>query len=182
MNSTLPSVAASPLWARALPPGPDPRAQLGAMYATRPGFYLLAGPDWNGQTLQGITQVFQCPTRTGFVAPRVFQDDTPQDKRAIQEVLRGINMYPLAQFDGRMQTTDWSKLPHVPAPQEGDTETRWVLPEKFVDELGAVLAAAQADPAIKQAMTEGAQESDKDLVEPLFQFRNQAKFHAGINY
>jgi hypothetical protein len=170
----------------------DGFAQLGAMYGTRPGFYLLAGPDGHGDMPKGITQVFHCPTRTGFVIPRVFQDDTAQDKRAIQEVLPGIATYPLAQFDGRMKTTDWSKLPHVPAPDEGDAETRWVLPEKFVDELAAVLAdapplpgeearyaqvlavlaAARADPQIKQAMTAGAQEADQELVEPLFQFRN----------
>ena len=34
-----------------------------------------------------------------------------------------------------------------------------------------VLAAAKADPKIKEAMTEGAQEAEED-VEPLFQFRN----------
>jgi hypothetical protein len=170
----------------------DGFAQLGKMYGTTPGFYLLAGPDWHGDVPKGITQVFRCPTSTGIVIPRVFQDDTPEDKRAIQEVLPGVNMYALAQFDGRMKLTDWAKLPRVPASNDGDAETRWVVPEKFVDELAAVLAdasplpgeearyaqvlavlaAAAADPAIKQAMSEGAQEADEQLVEPLFQFRN----------
>ena len=36
----------------------------------------------------------------------------------------------------------------------------------------AVLAAAKADPEIKRAMTQGAQDADEELVEPLFQFRN----------
>ena len=36
----------------------------------------------------------------------------------------------------------------------------------------AVVTAARNNPAIKQAMTEGAKEADEKLVKPLFQFRN----------
>jgi hypothetical protein len=32
------------------------------------------------------------PSNTGVVAPRVAQDDTPEDKRAIQSVLTGVMM------------------------------------------------------------------------------------------
>ena len=31
--------------------------------------------------------MFRASTNTDFVAPRVFQEDTPQDKRAVQRVL-----------------------------------------------------------------------------------------------
>ena len=93
----------------------DSFVQLGKMYGTRPGFYLLVGPNWRGDVPKGITKVFRSPTNTGFVAPRVFQDDTPEDKRAIQGVLPQIMMYPLAEYDGRMKSTDWSKLKKVPA-------------------------------------------------------------------
>src|SRR5215469_15645683 len=89
----------------------DSFADLGAMYGTKPGFYLLVGPDWNGKVPAGITGVFRSKTNTGFVAPRVFQDDTPEDKRAVQSVLSGIDMYPLSMFDGKMKTQDWTKLP-----------------------------------------------------------------------
>jgi hypothetical protein len=64
----------------------DSFVQLGKMYGTTPGFYLLAGPNWRGDVPKGITKVFHATTSTGFVAPRVFQDDTPADKRAIQGV------------------------------------------------------------------------------------------------
>jgi hypothetical protein len=170
----------------------DGFAQLGKMYGTTPGFYLLAGRDWHGEVPKGIINVFQCPTNTGVVIPRVFQDDTAEDKRAIQDVLPGIGMYPLAQYDGKMKTTNWAKLPRVPYPEKGEAETKWVLPEKFFDELPSVLAdapplpgeearyaqvlavvaAAQADPKLKTAMIEAAAEADEQLVEPLFQFRN----------
>jgi hypothetical protein len=73
----------------------DSFVQLGKMYRATPGFYLLAGPNWRGEVPKGITRVFQASTNTGPAAPRVFQDDTPEDKRAIQSVLTGIVMYPL---------------------------------------------------------------------------------------
>ena len=170
----------------------DSFAQIGKMYGTTPGFYLLVGPNWKGEVPKGITRVFRSTTNSGLVAPRIFQDDTPDDKRAIQSVLTGITMYPLAEYDGRMKSTDWANLKRVPAAESGDTETPWVVPDKFVDELAAVFAdappmpgeearyaqvlavleAAKNDPKIKQAMTDGAKEADVELVKPLFDFRN----------
>jgi hypothetical protein len=64
----------------------DSFANLGAMYDSKPGFYLLVGRDWNGDVPPGITQLFRAKTNTGVVGPRIFQDDTPEDKRAIQNV------------------------------------------------------------------------------------------------
>ncbi|WP_081881611.1 DUF1254 domain-containing protein [Bosea sp. LC85] len=170
----------------------DSFVQLGRMYGTTPGFYLLAGPNWQGNVPKGITRMFRASTGTGLVAPRVFQDDTPDDKRAIQKVLTGIVMYPLAEYDGRMKTMGWSTLPKVPGAPHGEEETRWVFPEKFFDELPAVLtdapplpgeearyaqvlavlAAAQDQPNLKQAMIEAARDAEEKLVNPLFQFRN----------
>jgi hypothetical protein len=62
----------------------DSFVQLGKMYGATPGFYLLVGPHWNGEVPKGITKVFRSSTNTGLVAPRVAQNDTPEDKRAIQ--------------------------------------------------------------------------------------------------
>jgi hypothetical protein len=170
----------------------DSFVQLGKMYGTVPGFYLLAGPNWNGEVPKGITRVFRASSNTGLIAPRIFQDDTPEDKLAIQGVLTGIAMYPLAEYDGRMKVMEWSKLPKVPGAPPGEEETRWVFPEKFFDELPVVLAdapplpgeearyaqvlavltAAKDDPKIKQAMIEAAKDAEEKLVNPLFQFRN----------
>jgi hypothetical protein len=170
----------------------DSFVQLGKMYGTVPGFYLLVGPNWNGEVPKGITRVFRASSNTGLIAPRVFQDDTSQDKRAIQGVLTGIVMYPLAEYDGRIKSMEWSKLPKAAAAPHGEEETRWVSPEKFFDELPtvladapplpgeearyaqvlAVLAAAKDNAKIKQAMLEAAKEAEDKLVNPLFQFRN----------
>ena len=170
----------------------DSFVQLGRMYGTTPGFYLLVGPTWQGEVPKGITQVFRCPTTTGFTAPRIFQDDTPEDKLAIQAVLPYVLYYPLAEYDGTMKRQDWHALPQAPTGHDGDEETHWVFPDKFVDQLPLVLAdapplpgeearyaqvlavveAAQRDPKLKAAMTKAAAEADEELVKPLFQFRN----------
>ena len=33
---------------------------------------------------KGITKVFRATTKTGFVVPRIFMDDTPEDKQCVQ--------------------------------------------------------------------------------------------------
>ena len=170
----------------------DGFVQLGKMYGTTPGFYLLVGPNWQGSVPKGITKVFRSPTNTGFVAPRVFQDDTPEDKKAIQNVLQWIMMYPLAEYDGTMKRTDWSKLKKIPASATGDAESKWVFPEKFFDELPAVLAdapplpgeesryaqmralleAIKQSPALKPLLIKAVTEVEEQIVKPLFEFRN----------
>jgi len=168
----------------------DSFVQLGKMYDTKPGFYLLVGPNWKGEAPKGIAKVFRASTNTGIVAPRIFQDDTPEDERAVQAPLRQIVMYPLAEFDGTMKSIDWTKLPQSPTPEGNADEVKWVVPEKFVDQLGAVLAdapplpgeetryaqvravleVAKADPRRKEAMTKAAVDAETEVVAPLFQF------------
>ena len=45
----------------------------------------------------------------------------------------------MSQYDGKMKTKDWSKVPKYPSDNQGDAETKWVVPEKFFDELPRVL-------------------------------------------
>jgi len=172
----------------------DAFAQIGKMYGTKAGFYLLTGPNWKGDVPKGITKVFRSKTGTAFIVPRVFQDDTPQDKQAIQKIINGIDVYALDKFDGKMKIQDWSKLPSLGSPTKdgGSGETKWVFPDTFFDELPAVLKdapplpgeesryaqilavieAAKKDPALKKAMIEEAHKADKELIDPLLQFRN----------
>ncbi|WP_287255856.1 DUF1254 domain-containing protein [Mesorhizobium sp.] len=172
----------------------DSFAQIGAMYGTRPGFYLLAGPDWNGEVPAGITKVFRAKTGTAFVVPRVFMDDTSDDREAIQPLIVGIDIYPLSEFDGTMKTHDWRQLPTLgdPAAGGGSAETKWVFPDTFFDQLPdvlkdapplpgeearyaqirAVITAAQRDAALKAALADEAAQAEKELIDPLLQFRN----------
>src|SRR5262245_13641779 len=162
----------------------DSFADLGKMYGTTPGFYLLVGPNWKGEIPRGITKVFRASTSTGYVIPRVFQDDSPEDNKIVREVTQQVMMYPLAQFDGEMKSHDWSQVPHVESTSGGDEEVKWVVPEKFFDvlpkvladaspmpgeedryvELRAVLAAAEHDSKVKAALAEAAVSADKALV------------------
>ncbi|HUL67888.1 MAG TPA: DUF1254 domain-containing protein [Burkholderiaceae bacterium] len=170
----------------------DGFARLGKMYGTTPGFYLIAGPHWQGEVPKGITEVFRSSTNTGFIAPRIFMDDTAEDRRAIQPVLQQIMMYPVAEYDGKPKHIDWNTIKKYPSQSTGAQEIVWVPPEAFVDTLPlvlvdapplpgeearyaqvlAVLEAARKNPALKAAMTKAAAEADEELVKPLFEFRS----------
>jgi hypothetical protein len=64
----------------------DSFASIGKQYGTKPGHYLLIGPNWKGDAPAGIVSVFRSPTDLAAVFPRIFQDDTPEDKLAIQSL------------------------------------------------------------------------------------------------
>ena len=83
-------------------------------------------------------------------------------------------------------------MPHFPNESTGEEETKWVVPEKFFGELEAVLdevaplpgeeaiyanvrsvlAAAAKDDKLKAALQQAAADADKELVTPLFQFKD----------
>jgi len=170
----------------------DSFGRIGKQYQTKPGFYLLVGPDWNGQAPPGITGVLRSSTNLVAVFPRIFVDDTPEDKKVAQALISQVVAYPMAEFTGTMKTKDWSKTPAFPAPAGGAGETKWVVPEKFFDELpgilkdvaplpgeealyatfDALLTAAAADPEIKKQLQQTAIAAESDLIKPLFEFRN----------
>ena len=68
----------------------DGFAEIGAMYRTKPGFYLLVGPDWNDHKPENITAVFRSSTNIGTIVPRVFQEDGKADNAALQPLIREI--------------------------------------------------------------------------------------------
>ena len=169
----------------------DEIAEIGKPYGTKPGFYLLVGPNWKGEPPAGIQAVVRSSTELVFCAPRVFKDDTAEDTRAVQPVLGQVMFYPLSKFDGKAKTSDWGKLPIFPVPAGASGETKWVLPEKFFDQLpgvinltpplpgeeslykwiGSVLEAAGTNPEVKQWLTESAVAADKEIISPLFQWK-----------
>ncbi|TWT66499.1 DUF1254 domain-containing protein [Allorhodopirellula solitaria] len=163
----------------------DQFSELGEPYDTKPGFYLVVGPNWDGEKPEGITAVVQSSTEYGMVVPRVFQDETAEDKKAIQPFINQVVMYPLSEFDGQMKTKDWSQLKSLDMGGTGSGgETQWVVPENFFDTLGEVLdvvpplpgeealyaqlrqllAVADRDPEIKKTLVETAIETDKNVI------------------
>jgi len=176
----------------------DQFGELGKPYGTKPGFYLLVGPNWDGKTPDGITGVVQASTSLANIVPRVFMNDTDEDRAAIQEVIDQVVVYPLSQFDGKMKTIDWSEAPSIPAPADQDSgggETRWVVPEKFFDQLGGVLDGvpplpgeeamyaqfrwlldvAAKDPELKQAIVDEAVATEKEIITPFFRWEHNGR-------
>jgi len=170
----------------------DAFSEIGAMYGTKQGFYLLAGPEWSGTVPPGIAATFRSPTNLGCIIPRIFQADDPADNQAVQPLLRQIMAYPLAEFDGTMKEKDWSDLPVLPWKALSNEEWRWVNPETFFESLPkaleacpplpgeealyalmrSVLDAARGDRTLRAALAEAATEADATLVAPLLEFRN----------
>ncbi len=170
----------------------DQFGELGKPYGSKPGFYLLVGPNWQGEKPAGIEAVIRSPTELANAIPRVFMDDTPEDRKAIQSVIDQIVFYPLSKFDGKQKTIDWSDAPSIPGPKSaGAGETKWVIPEKFFDQFGAVLDtvpplpgeealyaqfrqlldAARRDPAIKQALHDTAIATEKEIISQFFAWK-----------
>jgi hypothetical protein len=170
----------------------DSFAQLGKQYGTKPGFYLMVGPNWNGKVPDGVSGTFRSSTELVAFCPRAFLNDTDEDRQALQPIINQIVAYPLSEFDGKMKTKDWKKVPNFPAPPtQGAGEIVWVNPETFFDQLPgvldkvpplpgeeatyimvrSVLDAAAKDPQVKQTLKETAVASDKELIAPLFQWR-----------
>jgi hypothetical protein len=170
----------------------DGFADLSIIYGTKPGFYLLAGPDWQGEAPPEIAATFRASTNIGTLIPRVFQEDTRADNEALQPLLSQVMAYPLSEFDGTMQRKDWASVPSIPWLKLGDEEWKWVDPSSFFDVLPevldaapplpgeeglyalirSVLDAASADRHLRKALKEAAAEADEKLVKPLLEFRN----------
>ncbi|MCM5662490.1 DUF1254 domain-containing protein [Galbibacter mesophilus] len=168
--------------------------ELGTPYQTETGFYLLVGPNWSGETPEGINGVIKSPTTLANIIPRVFQNDTEADNAALQPTINQIVAYPLPEFDGTMKTIVWKNIPSIQGPASDGKETKWVVPEKFFDanQLGKVLeilppldgeealyeqlkellAAAKNDPTIKRALVETAVKTEKDVIGSFFLWKN----------
>jgi len=170
----------------------DGYADIGSMYGTKPGFYLLVGPDWHGKAPPGVHATFRASTNIGCIIPRVFQADDPADKAAVQPVIRRIMAYPVSEFDGTMKEKDWTDIIPLPWKKLSNEEWRWVNPASFFEWLPqaldacpplpgeeaiyalvrSVIEAASDARALRNALKEAAVEADEALVTPLLEFRN----------
>lgn len=174
----------------------DQYGELGKPYGSEPGFYLLAGPTWNGEVPAGITGVMRSPTSLANAIPRIFQNDTDEDRTAIQPLINQVVAYPLSEFTGEMKTIEWASAPDIEAPdQGGDEETRWVVPEQFFDQFPEVLAmvpplpgeeamyaqfrwlmdVAANDPALKAAIVDEATKAEAEIITPFLQWKHNGR-------
>ena len=170
----------------------DSIVQLGKQYGTKPGFYLVGGANWGGETPDGITDVYRSETELVAFCPRVFVHDTDEDHAEVLPLINQTLIYPLSEYDGTVQTFDWKSVPNFPAPGDlGAEEVHWVDPKTFFDQLpqviasvpplpgeeaiykviGSVLEAAASDSEIKQTLTDTAVAAERDLISPLLQWK-----------
>ena len=90
----------------------DQFGQLGKPYNSKPGNLSARGSAVEGAEPAGVTDVIRCSTSLANAVPRVFQDDTPEDKKAIQPVIDQIVFYPLKDFTGDMKTIEYDRDAH----------------------------------------------------------------------
>ena len=166
---------------------------VGKPYGTKPGFYLLVGPNWKGETPKGITGVIHSSTEMANMIPRIQMDDTPDARASVQAPVKEVMAYPLSKFTGKMQSYDYAKIPSIgdkPNPNAG--ETKWVVPETFFDQFARVLdkvpalpgeealyaqyhqlvEAGKRDPQIRKWMDEAAADTDKTVIAEFFKWKN----------
>ncbi|OED44949.1 hypothetical protein ACH42_06185 [Endozoicomonas sp. (ex Bugula neritina AB1)] len=174
----------------------DSFAEIGTVHNSEPGFYMLAGPNWQGEVPKGVKQVFRSSTDMGVVIPRIFMDDSNEDRAVVQELAKEVMAYPLSEYDGTMREMDWAGLPSFPDPSADQTkgEKAWVQPDRFFDkdQLGAVLRdvppmpgeeamyaqfqalieEAEKNPALKKELAGIARDTEKNIIQPLMWFDN----------
>jgi hypothetical protein len=158
--------------------------KLGKPYGSKPGFYALVGPNYKGKVPDGLAGVITSPTDLGMLVPRVFMNDTAEDRKAIQPIINQIAAYPFEEFTGTFKTTVWKDSPNIEGPKDTGGETKWVKPETFFDvfplvldavppqpgeealygQFRALLEASKKDPAIKAMMVKTAEELDKSMI------------------
>ena len=119
----------------------DQIAPIGLQHGTRKGHYLVVGPEWEGEAPEGIAGVFRSPTNLSVMIPRVFMNDTAEDRAAVQPLVNQIAAYPLREFDGTWVTIDWRNAPRIPyllgLIKRGPPV--WVEPKKFLERLAEIL-------------------------------------------
>lgn len=174
----------------------DQVGHLGKPYGTTPGFYLFVGPNWKGNVPGGINAVITSPTALANTIPRIFMDDSADDRAALQPLINQVMVYPLSEFTGEMKTKVWKDAPAIPS-GDGDSggETKWVVPATFFDQLPEVLATvdplpgeealygqfrallerAERQPEIKAAMIEAITDLDNELIADFLNWKHNSK-------
>ena len=173
----------------------DQVGELGSQYGTKPGMYLLVGPEWNGEKPEGITDIVQTSTDLALVVPRLFMDDTAEDREAIQEIINQVMVYPLSEYTGEMKTKNWKEAPAVKSGDGSGGETKWVVPEKFLDQLAvvlkdvpalpgeesmygqfaALLAVLENNPQLKKEVTQELVELDNTMIKDFLKWQYNGK-------
>ncbi len=107
-----------------------------------PGDYMVAGPDWKGETPPGIKKVFRSSTQFSAVAYRT-QLFNPEDMPNVVKIQAGYKVQPLSQY---------LKRPAPPAPPAVDFPkiNKEMVKTGFFDYLAFALQFAPVEPQEKE--------------------------------
>jgi hypothetical protein len=124
-------------------------------------------PDWQGEKPEGFIEVIRLSTNYGGVFPRSFAARTPEAREHAIAVQNQMGVYPLSQNEDGRKTYDCEAITghHVFPPgmtaemiaaDPDAARPQWVVPERFWDDLGKMLAANPTVAAGDAAMAEQA--------------------------
>ncbi len=105
---------------------------------SEPGNYLLAGPDWKGETPAGIKKVFSSTTPFAFAIYRT-QLFNPADMPNVEKVQAGYKVQPLSAFLKQPAPPAAPKIDFLPATTRG-------IKENFYEYLDAALQFVPPSP------------------------------------
>lgn len=123
---------------------------LGSAWGTKPGKYLLVGPDWQGEKPKGFEEVIRLSTNYGGVFPRSFSARTPEARARAIAVQNQMGVYPLSQNEDGRKIWDCETITrnHVFPPgvtaemiaaDPDIARPQWVVPERFWDDVATML-------------------------------------------
>ena len=173
----------------------DEIGRIGKQYGTKPGFYMIVGPSWTGETAQGHHRGDPFVHGSRLRRPADLQGFDARGYRgrpAGHRSDRDVSAQPVRRHDedeGLRQVAAFSGPGAVAQAPKG--ESKWVNPETYYDELRVVMKevpplpgeealygwiasvwdAAAKNPDTKKALVESFVAAEKELVEPLFQFQ-----------
>ncbi|MFN7874250.1 MAG: DUF1254 domain-containing protein [Pirellula sp.] len=169
----------------------DSFGELGSIYASKPGLYLVVGPDWNGEKPDGFIDVFRSPTKLAYIIPRYFVNQN--NLREVQSIVKEIAVYPWENFGGRWKIQNWDRKKWYPAVGESTRERcKQVNPATFFESLREVLEQVPSlqgeeafyhqlkltlehvfnDEEKRALLGQLAEQFERDLITPHFDFRN----------
>jgi len=73
------------------------------------GTYLIAGPNWNGETPKGIDKVFKSETEFNFILGRILVNGA-EDHEDVMKILNQYEVMPLSKFEGKEAPAEVAKL------------------------------------------------------------------------
>lgn len=111
------------------------------------GTYLIAGPDWKGETPEGITKVIRTETQLAVAIYRT-QLFNPDDMVNVKKIMEGYKAEPLSSFLGQSAPKRSSSIEFIKPLTVEEIKTSW----KVFSQLNFALQFCPTHPSEKELM------------------------------